>query len=107
MTVLTSTMKAKIYSIQVTLSPDGLRYVRVFIGYDAADELTKGLSLMSITADEKVFDLMPEDLVYPLDAEIDITMLRGGQNKMKQHVISVRPLSAGPSQSAQAKPVQK
>ena len=110
MTVLTNTMKAKVFSIQLTMGPDGAKYVRVFIGYEAADEFTKGLALMSITADPKVFDLMPEGLSYPLDAEIESTMLRGGQNKMKQHVIAVRPLSAAPSHaspSAQAKPVQK
>lgn len=93
--MLNTSIKATVYSVQLAVGPNGEKYVKTFIGLSANsdDEFTKGLSLMSMSTDPRVFDLLP-DVSQPFDAEIEITMLRGGQNKMKQHVVSIVPTSS-------------
>lgn len=90
--MLNTSIKATVYSVQLAVGPNGEKYVKTFIGLNAKsdDEYTKGLSLMSMSTDPKVFDLLP-DVSQPFEADIEITMLRGGQNKMKQHVVGITP----------------
>lgn len=97
-------MKADLYSVQNSTGPNGERYVKAFIGYkaDASDPNTKGLTLMSISAEPQVFDsLQIQD--FPSLVDIDLTMTRGGQNKLKQHIIAIRPAAKQQPQPSQAK----
>lgn len=89
--MLTSTLNATLYSVQLAVGPNGERYVKAFVGQpaDLADESTKGISLMSLSCEPEVFDQVNiKD--YPASVEIDTQLIRGGQNKMKQHVVAIR-----------------
>jgi hypothetical protein len=88
--MLNQTLKAEVYGVQLSLGPNGERYVKTFIGQKGGDDNTKGISLMSINTDPDVFDKVKlPDYPYPCDLEIQVQ--RGGQNKMSQRVVGIRP----------------
>lgn len=91
--MLTTKMQATVYSVQKAFGPNGEQYVKTFIGLNSSsdDEFTKGLSLMSFSTEPRVFDQLPKT-DQPFLAEIEMTVIRGGQNKAKQHVINLMPV---------------
>ena len=91
--MLNSKIGAKLYSVQLATGPNGERYVKTFIGQDAdpADTSTKGVSLMSLSTEPSVFDSL-NIRQFPCDVEIEVQLQRGGQNKLKQHVVAISPL---------------
>lgn len=104
--MLTQALKATLYGVQLALGPNGERYVKTFIGELSGDENTKGISLMSINTDPVVFDSLniPVDQ-FPCEVDIDVQIVRGGQNKMSQRVVGIRPQttsmpSSSPKKSA-------
>jgi len=97
--MLNQTLKATLYGVQLALGPNGERYVKTFIGEHSGDENTKGISLMSITTEPAVFDSVNFSK-YPCEVDLDVQILRGGQNKMTQKVVAIRPVSG--AQTAKA-----
>ena len=88
--MLNQTLKADVYGVQLSLGPNGEKYVKTFIGQRDGDENTKGISLMSINTDPAVYDSVKlPDYPYPCDIEIQVQ--RGGQNKMSQRVVGIQP----------------
>lgn len=86
--MLNSIIRASLYSVQLATGPNGERYVKAFIG-GPSDENTKGISLMSLSCEPDVFDQV-QIKNYPADVELETQLVRGGQNKMKQHVVSIK-----------------
>jgi hypothetical protein len=85
--MLNQTLKATVYGIQQSKVDDN-RYVKTFIGELASDENTKGISLMSIPTDPRVFDEVTIKN-FPCECDIGLQVSRGGQNKMAQRVVSI------------------
>lgn len=98
---LNSVFKADLYSVQKATGPTGEIWVKAFIGVpaDPNDTTTKGLSLMSISAEPNVFDGL-NIKTFPHSCEIECSMVRGGANKMKQHVVAIRPIGGERPQPA-------
>lgn len=96
-------MLAMVYSVQISQAPDGTRHTKTFIGMQPDEnEQTKGISLVSISTDPAVYDSLTVKQ-FPAVCEIDYVMLRGGQNKMKQHVVGIRQTQQqSPAASAKA-----
>lgn len=88
--MLNQTLKANVYGVQLSLGPNGEKYVKTFIGQEGGDENTKGISLMSINTDPAVYDSvkLPE---YPYPCDLEVQVSRGGQNKMTQRVVGIMP----------------
>lgn len=96
--MLNQTLKAEVYGVQLSLGPNGEKYVKTFIGNQGGDENTKGISLMSISTDPNVYDsLAIKSFPAPCDIEVHIT--RGGQNKMTQKVVRITEVRSTPSKS--------
>jgi len=87
--MLNQTLKANVYGVQL-VQVESNKYVKTFIGQEGGDENTKGISLMSINTDPAVFESL--DLPsYPYPCDIEVQIMRGGQNKMTQKVVGITP----------------
>lgn len=87
-------MQATVYSVQKAVGPNGEVYIKTFVGNPAkADDVhTKGLELMSISTEPSVFDALSKT-DQPFLADLELVFQRGGQNKMKQHLVSITPVA--------------
>lgn len=88
------TQKMKVQVFGASIYRDAERdkvYSKLLVGQmaEASNSNSKGIEFMQVNCDEQVY-LDLDAPKYPCNAELEVNLVKGGQNTMKQHVVGLK-----------------